>query len=129
MRNPYLQIFLFSALILVITYLYQSIYLNLPFITWFALAYYFLLTVAVHAITFPAFKNNSKAFISIFMGSQGLRMFFSIAILILYLIFTPQISIQFVVYFLFLYLFFAAFEIYLLLSNLRTDFKKGSIHQ
>ncbi|MBC7387608.1 MAG: hypothetical protein H7329_00210 [Opitutaceae bacterium] len=129
MRNPYLQILFFSVVVFAATYLYQTIYNNLPFITWFALAYYFLLTATVHAITFPAFKNNSKAFISIFMGSQGLRMFFSIALLIVYLIFTPIISIQFVVYFLFLYLLFAAFEIYLLLSNLRTDFKKGSIHQ
>ena len=129
MRNPYIQILLFLAVVFAATYLYQTIYCNLPFITWFALAYYFLLTVTVHAITSPAFKNNSKAFVSIFMGSQGLRMFFSVALLILYLIFTPVISIQFVVYFLFLYLLFAAFEIYLLLSNLRTDFKKGSIHQ
>jgi len=129
MRNSYIKIIFFSVLISIVTYFYNSYAHNLPPISWLALIYYSLLTICVHALTFSSFKSNSKAFISIFMGTQGIRMFFSLFLLILYLIFTPLISIPFITYFLFLYLFFAGFEIYLLLFNLRTDFKKGSIRQ
>jgi len=59
------------------------------------------------------------------MGTLGIRMFFSIAFLLLYLFFSSKIEISFILYYLLGYLFFVGFEIYLLLSNLRPDLKKG----
>lgn len=127
MRNAYFQILLFGTLIFASTYtvlVFST--LILPPIAWFALLFFTLLTMALHAILSPVLKSDKKSFIPVFMGTQGIRMFFSLGFLILYLLFSDVKHIPFLFYFLLLYLFFTGFEIYLLLSNLRTDFTKGS---
>jgi len=74
-----------------------------------------------------ASKAKGGRFVTLFMGTLALRMFFCIAFLVLYLIFSRQKDIPFICYYLLLYLFYSAFEIYLLLSNLRADLKNKSI--
>ena len=81
--------------------------------------------MGIHAIISPSLQSKKQQFVTIFMGTLGIRMLFSIAFLLLYLLFSSQIEISFVLYYLLGYLFFVGFEIYLLLYNLRPDFKKG----
>lgn len=130
MKNPYLQLCLFMVVIIVATqvitnYLHQS----LPPISWAALIFFVLMTAGVHALLSPSLKTRSKQFVSLFMATQGIRMFFSLGFLILYLLFVEIKDLNFIVFFLLLYLSFTGFEIYLLLSNLRADLKKGSIQE
>lgn len=130
MRNPYIQLVSFSLLLLGLTIAvckYGGFVL--PPIAWFALLFFVLMTAGVHVILAPSLKTRSKQFVSLFMATQGIRMFFSLGFLILYLLFVENKDLNFIVFFLLLYLSFTGFEIYLLLSNLRADLKKGSIQE
>jgi hypothetical protein len=126
MKNPYLQIALYSFIILLSTILVQQISgISLPAISWFALLFFVGLTAGTYSLLAPSLASNSKNFVVVFVGTQGIRMFFSLSFLILYMLFSSKIETVFVVYFLLLYLFFTAFEISLLLYKLRADLKKG----
>lgn len=130
MKNPYLQLLIFCLAIVAATIaVIKYAHIQLPVISWFALLFFVLLNAALHAIMAPSLQSRSNQFVSLFMATQGIRMFFSLGFLILYLLFVVNREISFVVYFLLLYLSFTGFEIYLLLSNLRADLKKGSIQE
>jgi hypothetical protein len=130
MKNPYLQLVFFSVLILFITWAYMQLGgYSLSRISWLAFGFFVLLTAAVYSILSPSLKTNGKQFVQLFMSTQGLRMFFSLGFLILYLLFVEKREVAFIIYFLLLYLSFTGFEIYLLLSNLRADLKKESTQE
>lgn len=130
MRNPYIQLLCFSLILLGLTIAVCTYggYV-LPPISWVAFIFFVLMTAGVHALLAPSLKTRSKQFVSLFMATQGMRMFFSLGFLILYLLFVENKDLNFIVFFLLLYLSFTGFEIYLLLSNLRADLKKGSIQE
>jgi len=130
MRNPYLQLITFSLVLLALALLAGNFFpFPLPPISWVALGFFVLMTAGVHALLSPSLKEKSKNFVPLFMATQGMRMFFSLGFLILYLLFVANKDLNFIVFFLLLYLSFTGFEIYLLLSNLRADLKKGSIQE
>ncbi len=130
MKNPYIQLGLFSIVILFLTVLaIFCVPIVLPAVSWWAFAFFVLLTAVVHALISPTLKSNNTQFVTLFMTTQGLRMFLSLGFLLLYFVFVIKKEVSFVIYFLLLYLSFTGFEIYLLLSNLRADLKKESIQE
>jgi uncharacterized membrane protein len=82
------------------------------------------MTIGLHSLVSPYIDSKNKNFITIFLGTLGIRMLLSLAFLLLYLLFSTKKELPFISYYLLLYLFFAGFEIYLLLSKLRADSKK-----
>ncbi|HAR20855.1 MAG TPA: hypothetical protein DCR46_09335 [Cytophagales bacterium] len=126
MKNAYLKILIYTIVLAIATKIAATIFLlAISTIAWASLAFYSLLTMGIHAIVSPSLQSKKQQFIVVFMGTLGIRMFFSIAFLLLYLFFSSKIEISFILYYLLGYLFFVGFEIYLLLSNLRPDLKKG----
>lgn len=89
---------------------------------WASLSYYFILGIGIGWKTQKAVisKSNSQFFAGV-MGGTGIRMLLSILFLAIYLIISDIKSMEFIVYYLFLYLLFTIFEIYQLVSKLRPE--------
>lgn len=95
-----------------------------PIQSWLYLAAMFF--YALNALIYAMFKRNvqrSRAVVNNVMISSMLRLFLSIAFLVIYLLATPYIDKVSVIIFLFYYLFFTAFEIYYLVYKLRPQNK------
>lgn len=125
LKNPYLQIIAFGIILYIGTIAILTIIsYHLPIISWYALVYFTLMTLGLHYLVAPYISSKNKNFINIFLGTLGIRMLLSLAFLLLYLLFSTNRELPFISYYLLLYLFFAGFEIYLLLSKLRADSEK-----
>lgn len=86
--------------------------------------FFFLLNILIYYIFS---KNNKRVTASVnnMMISSILRMFLSIAFILSYLLLTSKIDKASVIFFLFYYLLFMAFEIYYLVYNLRPRKPEG----
>lgn len=93
-------------------------------INWLALIYFYLLSFATGSITQSGLKKGNKTFINRTYGAIGIRFVFSIFPLAIYLFFSPVHELPFIVAYILLYFFYTSFEIYLLVVNLRPDYKK-----
>ncbi|MBT8326655.1 MAG: hypothetical protein KJP21_02965 [Bacteroidia bacterium] len=93
---------------------------------WGALVFYVFLGLAIGWITQRSVNSSNSAFFRGVMGATGLRMILSVLFLAIYLIISDIKAMEFVVYYLILYLFFTIFEIYQLVSKLRTE-KRSSL--
>lgn len=71
-------------------------------------------------------SESNSAFFTGVMGGTGLRMLFCLVFLAIYLVMSEIKSREFIVYYLFLYLFFTIFEISQLVSKLRAE-KRSSL--
>ncbi len=94
------------------------IYVNLQLWLYPAAFFFFLLNVLISRIFI---KNNHKptAAVNNMMISSVVRLFGSLAFLLGYFLLSSRIDKVSVIFFLFYYLFFMAFEIYYLVYNLR----------
>jgi len=119
---------IFSTLIASIMLAIPSVNQNIQIesITWIALIYYVLLSYITFRITHSAVAKDNKTFITRTYSAIGIRFIFTLFPLIIYLLFSPERSIIFVIVYLLLYLLFTSFEIYFLVVNLRPDFNKKS---
>ncbi|MFY9280987.1 MAG: hypothetical protein WBK38_05380 [Bacteroidia bacterium] len=94
---------------------------------WAALLFYFItgLVIGIRTQKAVTSESNSQFFTGV-MGGTGLRMLISLLFIGTYLITSNLKSNQFIIYFLFLYLFFTIFEISQLIYRLRAE-KRRSI--
>lgn len=98
-----------------------------PLWFWSALFFYFVTGLIIGMRTQKAVSSESNSqFFTGVMGGTGLRMLISLLFIGTYLITSNLKSNQFIIYFLFLYLFFTIFEISQLIYRLRAE-KRRSI--
>lgn len=114
----------FSAVIAVLLQLIFQFTEWLPVSLWWVYAFMVVLTLAIYAVSLRALSMNIKNSMSIIFGSMFFRMFASLIFLISYLVINDLKDIPYVVGFMCLYLLFQVFEIYHLVTNLRTDLNK-----
>lgn len=114
----------FSAVIAVLLQLVFQFTDWLPLSLWWVYAFMVVLTLAIYAVSLRALSMNIKNSMSIIFGSMFFRMFASLIFLISYLVINDLKDIPYVVGFMCLYLLFQVFEIYHLVTNLRTDLNK-----
>lgn len=93
---------------------------------WSALVFYILLGLGIGWMTQRSVNSSNSAFFRGVMGATGLRMILCVLFLAIYLIISDIKAKEFIVYYLILYLFFTIFEIYQLVSKLRTE-KRSSL--
>lgn len=111
-----------SCLIGLVQSAQQTIVLNN--LVWIALLYYVLLSYITFRITHSSIQKDNKTFITRTYSAIGIRFIFSLFPLLIYLLFSSNKELPFVIAYLLLYLLFTSFEIYFLVVNLRPDFKK-----
>ncbi len=93
--------------------------------TWIIVLFFFLLTLgSIHLTKYTA-KNWPGQFINIYFGIMTLRLFISVAFALVFIFKDRSQVFLFAITFLVLYLLFLGFEIYTIITNLRTHFKKG----
>jgi hypothetical protein len=93
-----------------------------PLWFWGALLFYFVAGLIIGMRTQKAVSSESNSqFFTGVMGGTGLRMLISLLFIGTYLITSNLKTNQFILYFLFLYLFFTIFEIYQLVRKLRPE--------
>lgn len=95
-----------------------------PFI-WIAVAFFYLLTLALYSMAMMGLKRSQKTFTVSVLGSMTLRFIFSLLFLVIYLIINPEKNKAFIISFLFLYLFYTIFEIFQLVRKLRPEKSRG----
>ena len=94
---------------------------------WGALVFYSILGLLIGWRSHKAVLSESNsAFFTGVMGGTGLRMVFATIFLAIYLIVSTIKAPEFIVYYLFLYLFYSIFEISQLVHKLRAE-KRSSI--
>lgn len=93
--------------------------------TWLIVLFFFLLTIGSISATKYAARHWRKQFIQVYFGIMTLRLFISVAFALMLIVLDREHVLVFGINFLVLYLLFLGFEIYSILTNLRTHFKKG----
>lgn len=119
----YMQLGILTLLFAILIYVIQEFLslVRMGSYIWYALGFFCLLTAVIYAIANMGSKASSKTFSTMVFAGMGLRMFFSILFIVIYLIFNPEWTKEFIVGFLILYSFYTMFEIYHLVTKLRTE--------
>lgn len=113
---------LYSALIAAIAYFIPLIFPNVQLLTGkFWVIYFFFAGITYIAYLGADFglKRNPETGIMAIMGAIAVKMFFSMAFVLIYSLNSKEKGMVFVLNFFSLYLLFSFFEIYALLRNLR----------
>ena len=92
---------------------------------WILLLYFFLLTLVIVWIIDYTYEKLNRQFIQAYFGVMTIRLILSVAFALIFIIKDRDNVLVFGINFLVLYLLFLGFEIYSILTNLRTHFKKG----
>lgn len=91
---------------------------------YFILLFFFLLTLLTHYLSVAALREGHDKFALVFFGSITVRLLISVAVVLVVLLKGIPHKITFVVNFAVTYLAFLIFEIYALLTTLRSNFQK-----
>lgn len=86
---------------------------------WLMLAFFACVTAVFHYLSLRASKGRPQAFIRYYMGSTALRLFLYLFVIIAYRLYDKPTLIPFAVGFMVHYFIFTAFEVPLLLRDLR----------
>lgn len=118
----YLYTILLTLTLLVIhfikpSWLYQYV--------WYIHFFFFIVTLGSINATKYASKILNKNFVQIYFGIMTIRLLICLAFAIIFIIKDREHVLLFGINFMVLYLLFLGFEIYTILTNLRTHFKKG----
>ena len=89
--------------------------------TWGALVFFAALTTLIYYFGMNALNKSQRTFTNAVYGGVGIRFIFSIFFIVIYLVVNELRDKIFIVEFLLLYLLFTMFEIYHLVSKLRTE--------
>jgi small-conductance mechanosensitive channel len=120
--KPFLLLFAITSLILWVLEKYTSIITKE---IWLIQAFFFCTFLIGHRLYSISRKRPTSQFHIFYFTSMILRFFGAIIFLFFLINRSGNQSFVFIVDFLFLYLIYTGFEIYFLIDNLRTDFKKG----
>ena len=122
MKLPYAtKVLLFSVIIGLLTFLVfnfalEEYYLNIfPYI----IIFFLLIAIIFHTIIVRLSKRNIARFSSYYMLSTTVKLLTYIVFIVIYLLSNRQHAIPFVVYFFVLYVFYTAFEVILVLPEIK----------
>ncbi|WP_202985665.1 hypothetical protein [Pedobacter planticolens] len=122
-----LSYFLFTLLLIGIIIALPYIFPNVNlFISKFWVVFGFIagITFIAYIVAYLGIKRNPEVGVMAMMASIAVKMLFSMAFVLIYVLKTPVSSLLFVLDFFSLYFLFSGFEIYALLCNLRHSIKK-----
>ncbi|HTM97671.1 MAG TPA: hypothetical protein VL088_02965 [Pedobacter sp.] len=118
----------------VLTFLIAGIAIALPHVFpgtpllidkfWVVFCFVTGITLIAYLVAYFGIKRKPEMGVMAIMASVGLKMLFSMAFILVYVLYTPVNRILFVFNFFSLYFLFSGFEIYALLCNLRHSIKK-----
>jgi len=91
---------------------------------YFTILFFFFLTLGTHYASLAAVRSGPDQFALVFFASVTVRLLLSVAIVLTALLMNLSHKITFVVNFAVTYLVFLIFEIYALLTTLRSNFEK-----
>ncbi|NOZ47517.1 MAG: hypothetical protein GXO79_12160 [Chlorobi bacterium] len=122
MKLSYLtKILLFSIIIALLTFIasktgLDKYYLNIyPYV----ILFFFLTGILFHTIILKLSKKNISKFSTYYMLSSTLKLLSYIIFMVIYLIFNKEDAISFVLYFFILYALYTAFEVLLVLPEIK----------
>jgi uncharacterized membrane protein HdeD (DUF308 family) len=114
---------LLIGIIIALPYIFPNVNL---FINKFWVVFGFIagITFIAYVVAYLGIKHNPEVGVMAMMASIAVKMLFSMAFVLIYVLKTPVSSLLFVLDFFSLYFLFSGFEIYALLCNLRHSIKK-----
>ena len=121
MKNFLLHLFLFTFAIAAIDLCwihFMPLPKHIPHV-WLMLGFFSVLTFVFHLLSMNASKGKPQAFIRFYMGSTGLRLFLYMMIIIAYRFYDKPTLIPFAIGFMAHYFLFTAFEVPVLLKELK----------
>ncbi len=92
---------------------------------WLVVLFLFLITLGTIRLTHIASKKLNKQFIQVYFAIMTVRLLISLGFALIFIVKDRDHVLVFGLNFIVLYLLFLGFEIYTILTNLRTHFKKG----
>ncbi len=122
-----LYYFIFTVLIAGIAIGLPYFFPNTPLLIdkfWVVFSFVTGITLIAYLVAYFGIKRKPEMGVMAIMASVGLKMLFSMAFILVYVLYTPVNRILFVFNFFSLYFLFSGFEIYALLCNLRHSLKK-----
>ncbi len=124
-KKSWLALFLFAIALTFVVFLTQAI---IPAIVhqgaYYIIAFFLLLTIFTHYISLLGFKHIPDKFALVYLGTMTFRLLMGIGLIIIVLLQGIPDRILFVANFAFVYLAFLIFEIYALLTTLRSNSQK-----
>ena len=122
-----LYYFLFTLLIAGIVIALPYVFPDTPLLInkfWVVFSFIAGITFIAYLVAYMGIQRKPEMGVMAIMGSIALKMLFSMAFVLVYVLKTPVSSLLFVLNFFSLYFLFSGFEIYCLLRNLRHLIKK-----
>lgn len=126
--NSYLKILIFSVAVYLIvvaikltalaTYLHTSVY--------YLIGFYTLQSLLLAWAESKFVKGNRQSFVLFVIGSISFRLFTSLVVAVAFLLAVGEQNTLFIISFFALYLLFLGFELFMLMTNLRSNFENSS---
>ncbi len=120
--KPYLtKILLFSVIISLLTYLIYAFVLQPHYLKIFPyiILFFTIIGIVFHNIILKISKRNISKFATYFMLFSTLKLVAYIILIVIYLLTNKENAIPFVVYFFILYIFYTAFEVVVILPEIK----------
>lgn len=129
--NKYLKLLAFSAVVLAIHFsVTHSAFGPLLHPTGVTMIIFYVVQSFLLLWTEGVFvKNNSQNFVLFTIGSISFRLITSLLVAIVYLVAVGDQNTSFIIHFFTLYLLFLGFELFMLMTNLRTNSKSAQIDE
>lgn len=129
--NKYLKLLAFSAVVFAIHFLVTySAFGSLLHPTGVAMIIFYVVQSFLLLWSEGVFvKNNSQNFVLFTIGSISFRLITSLLVAIVYLVAVGNQNTSFIIHFFTLYLLFLGFELFMLMTNLRSNSKSAQIDE
>lgn len=127
MSNPkksWLALFIFAALFFILAFFAHQLFPEIIYPgIYYIVLFFLLLTMFTHYINLMGLKHMPEKFALVYLGAMTFRLLMSIGIILIVLLQEIPDRINFVIHFAIVYLAFLIFEIYALLTTLRSNFQ------
>ena len=123
MKKFLFKLFLFTTVVSAIDFCwirFSPVEKHIPHV-WLMVGFFILTTAVFHFLSLNASKGKPQAFIRFYMGSTALRLMLYMMIIVAYRFYDKPTLIPFAIGFMAHYFLFTAFEVPLLLKELRKD--------
>lgn len=123
-NKSWLALFLYALALAFITFLIKTTAPSMIHSgAYYIILFFLLLTIFTHYITFQGMRHMPDKFALVYLGTMTFRLLISIGVILIALLQAIPDRITFVINFAILYLAFLIFEIYALLTTLRSNFQ------
>ena len=123
-NKSWLALFLYALALTAVTFLIKMVFPSLVYPGIYYIIFFFLLlTLFTHFITLSGLKYMPDKFALVYLGTMTFRLLICVGIILIALLQKIPDKITFVINFAIVYLAFLIFEIYALLTTLRSNFQ------